>query len=587
MACLFCQKGFNTFSRLEPIHDLNQTPEFTIHDIVGESRNPYREIYECSDCHHFWWIRVKGTGDPRSTYPEYYEQTAELFDDQRSELIQNPTVAQLLQHSESKFPYTFFPEILETISKREPETLKRIFLDRVPNLPSSAKQWLCKWFQKQFPKDYNEEKERGFPSHASLVIPLANKELVLVTEWVAINQCVVLSEIDDLYTLTAIKLPENKVLWKQTVNRPFLEGISIPYLFYQSGYLCYFQGFQNGSEYFSQLNRPNELLVFDLQGNLLLSIPLSFRCYEILSTEERDVSENRVIQNFQFSILSDTLYLPHTNEVHVYDLITKKILQKIKTPNGEIFSGKVFQTESGVILFHTLKGVFAVNENWEIVFQYQSKYHPVMIDSNLNFYYYYSIIESIQTGEQKRFYQEKDSDIKLLFELASPPVMFPEGILIPFVWDKSFLLNQNLELIKELDITSSDTLGPHSFGTNKVPILVSDENITITNDFDSIAMIDFLGNQLCILPIQSEVLNVFNFDGKHTVVILTCFDEYSEENQVEFIFLDHKGKILLKKILPGPEGLSVSFDGILIFAQKNQIYSLDLFVESDLYLKNL
>lgn len=585
MACLFCQNGSKTFSRLEPIQNLDQTPEFPVHDIVGDSLNPYREIYECIDCHHFWWIRVKGTGDPRSTYPEYYEQTAELLDDQRSELIRNPTVFRLLQHTDSKFPYTFYPEILETISIKEPESLKKIFLERVPKIPSSAKQWLRTWFQKQFPKEYDEEKERGFPNHASLVIKLSNNEQVLVTEWISIDQCVVLSVIDDLYTLTAIKIPENKVIWKQKVKRPFLEGISIPYLFYHSGYLCYYQGFQKGSEYFSQLNRPNEILVFDLQGNLLLSIPLSFRCYEILSTEERDVSENRVVHNFQFSILSNILYIPHAYEVHVYDLNTNKIIQKFKTPNSEIFSGKVFQTESGVILFHTLKGVFAVNEEWEIVFEYQSKYHPVMIDSNLNFYYYYSIIDRIQTGEQKRFYQEKDSDIQLLFELASPPVMFPDGILIPFAWDKSYLLTQNLELIKELDITSSDTLGPHSFGTNKMPILVTDDNITITNDFDSLAMFDFLGNQLSNLQIQSEVLNIFSFDGKHTVVILTCFDEYSEENQVEFIFLDHKGKILLKKILPGPEGMSVSFNGILLFTQKNQIYSIDLFEESDQFLK--
>ncbi|TGM46920.1 hypothetical protein EHQ92_03030 [Leptospira biflexa] len=587
MVCLYCQNGSKTFSRLEPVQDLNQTPEFPIHDIVGTPRSPFRDIYECLDCHQFWWIRVKGTGDPRSTYPEYYEQTAVLLDDQRSELIRNPTVSRLLQHTESQFPYTFFPEVLESIATNERDSLKNIFLDRVPHLPSAVKLWLRSWFQTQFPEEYKVQKEQGFPNKARLVFTWESNELVLVSEWIAIDQFVVLSVLDDSYTITAFQLPEKKILWKQKLGRPFLEGISIPNLFYHSGYLCYYQGFQKGSEYFSKLNRPNELLVFDLSGNLLLHLPLSFRSYEILSTEERDVSENRVVHNFQFSILSNTLYIPYSNEVHIYDLQSKELLQKIKTPNGDPFSGKAFETESGVILFHTVKGVFAVNEKWEVEYQYHSQFHPVFIDSQLNFYYYYSIVDQIQTGEQKRFIQNDDSGSNLLFELVSPPVEFPNGILTPFAWDKTYLLNQNLEITKELNFTSSDTLGPHAFGTNKIPILVTEDRICITNDFRSIIMIDFIGNLICNHPIQSEVIQVLSFDGKHSVVILSCFDEYSEEDQIELFFLDPKGTILLKKILPGPEGLSVSFDGILVFAQNNKIYTLDMFQESDFYLKTI
>ncbi|XDD46393.1 hypothetical protein AB3N60_17070 [Leptospira sp. WS39.C2] len=565
---------------MEPVQELNRIPEFPIHNIVGNSANPYQEIYECLQCHNYWWIHLKGTGDPRSTYPEYYEQTAELLDDQRSELIRNPTVSSFLKNTNSLFPYTFFPEILEAISSKESETLKKLYLERVPHLPSSAKVWLRTWFQKKYPKEYEEVKSNGFPGNVRQVITLSPDESVLVTEWIGIDLFVMLSHNEGAYFLTCLKHPENKIIWKQEVKGPFLEGMSIPYLFYHSGYLCYYQGFQKGSEYFSKLNRPNELLIFSLEGNLLISILLSLRCYEILSTDERDVSENRVVHNFNFFILSGKLFIPHSNEVHIYDLNSKQIIQKIKTPDGDPFSGKVFETESGSYVFHTLKGVFITDLKWNIIFHHQSKYHPVFIDSHSNFYYYYSIIDQIQTGEQIRFFQKKESGIQLLYELASPPVTIPGGIYIPFVWDKSYLLDNNLNQIKELNFTSSDTLSSHSFGTTKVPILVTEKNLVITNDYQSIVIIDFNGEELNNLSIQSEVLNLFSFDGTHSIVLLSCFDEYSEGDQVELLFFNQNDDLNFRKILPGSVGLSVSFEGILIFSEKNILYSLDLFLET-------
>lgn len=577
MSCLYCSKSVKQFSRLEPVQDLNQTPEFPIHDIIQNPQNSYREIYECNNCHHFWWIRVKGTGDPRSTYPEYYEQTAELIDDERAELLRNPTVSLVLKHANSAFPYTFFPEILEILQTKEQNSLRSLFLERESNLPNTAKQWLRTWFQKQFSKEYEEIQEKGFPSLAKSILQLDEKEKVIITEWIAIHQFVILSLLDDTYFLSCIQIPENKVLWKHSVKRPFLEGLPIPILFFHSGLICYYQGNQKGSEYFSQLNRPDELVLFDLNGNHLLSIPLAYRCYEILSTEERDVSENRVVQNFQFSILSNTLYIPHANEIHIYNLKSKELKEKLKTPMGDPFSGKALETESGVILFFTLKGVFAINAERKILLSYNSKYHPVMIDHHFNFYYYYSIIENMQTGEKIRFFQDKESGIEIPYTLASRPVCFPGGVLIPFAWDKSYLVNEKFQILKEFEFTSSDTLSPHSFGSTKSPILVTDDRIVIANEYRSIVMIDFLGNILCKLAIESEVLNVFSFDGKHALVILSAFDAYTEENQVEMILIAPTGEVIFKRILSCENSHSVSFEGILIFSNGFQLYTLDLF----------
>ncbi|TGL65587.1 hypothetical protein [Leptospira jelokensis] len=580
MACLFCQKGEKSFSRLEPVQDERETPHFSTDEIVGAALTPYSEIYECKDCHHFWWIRVRGTGDPRSTYPEYYEQTAECMDDERSEFIRNPNLSGLITHFESQFPYSFFEEVLEKLAPKEQLGLKSLFETREMRLTGSAKRWIRKWYQNQFPKEYAEQKEKGFPSSSQTIVSFPLEEEILRTEWITIDQLVAITKKNSDYSLYGIHSQSQTILWKQSVKPPFVEGINIPYLFYHSGYLCYYQGFQKGSEYFSKLNRPNELLVFDLQGNLLLSIPLAFRCYEILSTEERDVSENRIVHNFQFSIVSGKLYLPHANEIHVYDLNQKQLLSKIKSPNNEPYSGNTFETESDILLFHSLKGVFALDANAEVVFQYQSDFHPIFIDSKLRFYYYYSIIDNIQTGEQKRFYDTKISGVELPFTLASPPIEFANGILMPFSGDHSYILNDQLEIQKELELTSTDTLSPHSFGTSKSPVVITEETILITNDYQTIVCLDLLGNVLTNYPIQSEVLSAFTFDGKHTVAILSCYDEYSEENQVEVMVFGTKGEIVFRNIFQGPDGISVSFLGDLVFVKGNRLYKCNLFSET-------
>lgn len=577
MACLFCQKSEKTFSRLEPIQKENQTPHFSTEDIVGVALTPYKEIYECQDCHHYWWIRVKGTGDPRSTYPEYYEQTAELLDKSRSDLIRNPDITGLLSHFESQFPYFFMEEVLERISAKEELGLKRLFETRETRLTSTAKRWIRQWYKTNFPKEYFELTEKGFPSLSECLVSFDSEETILCTEWIGIDFFVVLTEKTSTYTLYGYDFKNKNITWKHTVKSPFREGIGIPYLFYHSGYLAYYQGYQKGSEYYSKLNRPNELLLFDLKGNLLLSIPLAFRCYEILSTEERDVSENRIVHNFQFSILFGRLYLPHANEIHVYDLDQKQFIHKIKSANDEPFTGKAFATETDVIIFHTVKGVFAQNEKGEVVFQYKSDFHPVFIDSQFHLYYYYSIVDDIQSGKQKRFYDQKDLGVELLFTLATPPLEFAHGILMPFTWEKSYLLNHDLEIVKELEFSSSDTLGPHSFGTNKNPILITDETILITNDYREIVILDTKGNKLSNYPIQSEVLQTYTFDGKHSIVLLSCFDEYSEKDQVEVILFGTKGEILCRNILQGPLGFSTSFHGISLFTKDQHLYALDLF----------
>ncbi|MCT8334306.1 hypothetical protein NUH30_11545 [Leptospira sp. 85282-16] len=576
MSCLFCQKGSSRFSRLEPVQDERQTHTFPTDDIVGNSLNPFSEIYECKDCLSIWWIRTRGTGDPRSTYPEFYEQTAERIDDHRSDLIRNPSISGILSNLESAYPYHFFEEVLEILKDSNSEELKTFYYQRNPNLPTNVKRWLLQWFQKDYPEEFQIIQNQGFPTAANLLFIFEDEEFILVSEFITKDQFVFITSKKDNYFLQSYDLTNQKILWKISIRRPFLEGLSIPFLFYQSGYLCSYQGFQKGSEYYPKLNRPDTLCIYDLFGNQIVSIQLAFNCYEILSTEERDISENRISHNFCFTIIENKLYLPHQSQIQVYDLNSGKLTQTIKMPTGEFFSGRAFQTELGNILFHTLKGILGINVSGEIIFQYLSPYHPVFIDSQFQFYYYYAIVESANTGEKKTFKNTTEFGISLVRELSSLPVEFPGGIYLSFSLDGSLLLNSNLEIIKSFPFTTTDTLGPHSFGVTKTPVITTEDRIIITNDFSGIYMIDFWGNVLLEKPIQSEVLSVFTFDGKHGVVLLSFHDAYIDKDQTELLLLSPKGEIITQKILPGPKGLSVSFDGHCIFSDQNQMFVIDL-----------
>ncbi|MCW7491430.1 hypothetical protein ND861_02055 [Leptospira sp. 2 VSF19] len=581
MSCLFCQKGTSHFSRLEPVVDERQTHIFPTEDIVGNSLNPFTEIYECKDCHSIWWIKTRGTGDPRSTYPEFYEQTALLIDDHRSELIRNPSISGILKNKDLSFPYSFFEEVLEILKETKSEELKTLYYEREPSLPANVKRWLLQWFQKHFPLEFQTIQKQGFPSSANLLLTLEEDEFVVVSEFIAKEQFAFITSKKDKFFLQSYDLTDQKILWKISIRKPFLEGLSIPILFYQSGYLCSYQGYQKGSEYYPKLNRPNTLCIYDLFGNLILSLPLAFNCYEVLSTEERDVSENRISHNFNFTIFDDLLFLPYQTKIQVYDLKSGKLNKTIKMPAGEIFSGKAFKSESENILFHTLKGILGINSSGAIIFQYLSSYHPVFIDSQFQMYYYYAIIESANTGEKKTLKQTTESGISLVRELASLPVEFPGGIYLSFSFDGSLLLNSEMEIIKNFPFTATDTLGPHSFGITKTPTIVTEDRIIITNDFSGIYMIDFSGNVLLEKSISSEVLSVFTFDGKHTIVLLSFHDDYSNKIQTELLLLTPKGEILAQKILTEPKGLSVSFDGICIFSEHNQMFAIDLFAEDD------
>lgn len=578
MSCLFCQKGSSHFSRLEPVQDERQTHRFPTDDIVGNAQNPFTEIYECKNCQSLWWIRTRGTGDPRSTYPEFYEQTAERIDDHRSDLIRNPSISGILSNKESAFPYNFFEEVLEVLKNSKSDELKTLYYQRDPSLPANVKRWLLQWFQKEFPQEFQKIQKNGFPTAANLLFTLEEEEIVIVSEFITKDQFAFITSKKENFFLQSYDLTNQKILWKISIRRPFREGLSIPILFYQSGYLCSYQGFQKGSEYYPKLNRPDTLCIYDLFGNQIVSIQLAFKCFEILSTEERDISENRISHNFCFTIIDDILYLPHQSQIQVYDLKLGKLTQTIKMPAGEFFSGRAFQTESGNILFHTLKGILGINVSGEIIFQYLSPYHPVFIDSQFQFYYYYAIVESANTGEKKTFKNTTEFGISLVRELASLPVEFPGGIYLSFSLDGSLLLNSHLEIIKSFPFTTTDTLGPHSFGITKTPAITTEDRIIITNDFSGIYMIDFSGNVLLEKPIQSEVLSVFTFDGKHAVVLLSFHDDYIDKDQTELLLLSPKGEIITQKILSESKGISVSFDGICVFSDHNQMFEIDLFV---------
>ncbi|TGK81753.1 hypothetical protein EHQ24_10665 [Leptospira noumeaensis] len=580
MTCLFCQKGSSQFSRSEPARDETWTPSFPTDDIVGHSLSNFCEIYECRDCYSLWWIKTRGAGDPRSTYPEFYEQVAERIDDQRSELIRNPSVVGILTHKDSKFPYSFFEEILELVVLSEKEKLKELFLKRDPNVPTSVKHWLSRWFPKEYPKEFEEIQKKGFPAFSKELVSLEESESVLVAEFISKDQFVFLSSnSEENWKLQTYDLTKKQILWSKKVKRPFLEGLQIPILFYQSGYLCYYQGFQKGSEYYSKLNRPEFLSIYDLGGKEILTVALRFQCYEILSTEERGVSECRISHNFNFSIISDKLYLPFESKIHVYDLNTGNQIKSLSLPGWEVFSGRAFETESGQLLFYTLKGIVGMNAEDQVTFHYSSKFHPVFIDSSFRLFYYYSIVESADSGKKIEFKKNYDSGVSLIQQLSSKPVEFPGGIYLPFSLDGSYLLDSKLQIIKEFPFSTTDTIGPHAFGLEKNPVLVTEDRIIITNNYTAIYMIDFSGKLIFEKQIESEVLSLFTFDRKHVVVILSKQDDYSENNQMELLLFSPSGTSITEKILPSFPGLAVSFDGISVFAKANQIFSIDLFEE--------
>ncbi|MCW7480002.1 hypothetical protein [Leptospira kanakyensis] len=580
MACLFCQKGSSQFSRSEPARDETRTPTFPTDDIVGHSLSKFYEIYECKDCHSLWWIKTRGTGDPRSTYPEFYEQTAERIDDQRSELIRNPTVVGIIAHKDSALPYSFFEEILEIVVLSEKEKLKELYLKREENVHTSVKLWLRRWFTKEYPKEFEEIQKKGFPSFSKELLRLEETESVFVSEFISRDQFVFLTKNkEEDWKLQSYDLTKKQILWTKNVQRPFLEGLEIPILFYQSGYLCYYQGFQKGSEYFSKLNRPETLCIYDLSGKEILSVPLRFQCYEILSTEERDVSENRISHNFNFSIISDNLYLPYESKIHVYDLKTGTQLKTISLPGWEVFSGRAFETESGQLLFYTLKGIVGMNAEDQVTFHYSSKFHPVFIDSSFRLFYYYSIVESADSGKKIEFKKKYESGVSLLQQLSSKPAEFPGGIYLPFSLDGSYLLDSQLKIIKEFPFSTTDTIGPHAFGLEKNPVLVTEDRIIITNDYSGIYMIDFLGNLILEKKIDSEVLALFTFDGKHPIIVLRKHDDYTDDDQVAVFLFSPTGDVIAEKTLPALPGMAVSFDGISVFAKANQFFSIDLFEE--------
>ncbi|TGL86950.1 hypothetical protein EHQ68_15595 [Leptospira congkakensis] len=547
-------------------------------DIVGNPISRFSEIYECRDCHSLWWIKTRGSGDPRSTYPEFYEQTAERIDDQRSELIRNPTIAGIITHKDSKLPYSFFEEILEIVVLSEKEKLKELYLKREENVHTSVKLWLRRWFPKEYPKEFEEIQKKGFPTDSKELLRLEETESVLVSEFISRDQFVFLTKnTKEDWKLQTYDLTKKEILWSKNVQRPFLEGLKIPILFYQSGYLCYYQGFQKGSEYYSQLNRPETLRIYDLSGKEILSVPLRFQCYEILSTEERDISENRISHNINFSILSDKLYLPYESKIVVYDLKTGASIKTISLPGWEVFSGKAFETESGQLLFYTLKGIVGMNAEDQVTFHYSSKFHPVFIDSSFRLFYYYAIVESADSGKKIEFKKKYESGVSLLQQLSSKPVEYPRGIYLPFSLDGSYLLDSQLKIIKEFPFSTTDTIGPHAFGLEKNPVLVTEDRIIITDDYSGIYMIDFLGNLILEKQIDSEVLSLFTIDGKHPIIVLNKYDDYTDDDQVAVFLFSPKGDVMAEKILPALPGFSVSFDGISIFVKGNQVFSIDLF----------
>ena len=250
MACPYCKEKKESFKRSITATEENDFYTFPIDDILTPVIEVFPDLYKCNDCKTLWMIHTRGTGDPRSTFPEYYEQSAVKIASEIAKIIYEPTLNGILKLTKENLPYNFFSSVLQFISEKEKENLKELYLKQDPDLPSDAKNWLEKWFLSEFSEEYDKFKQSGFNEGALVHSVIEKNTNVLSSEFISLEEFVLFLEHEDnsQFELRCLNLKHTKVIWSNVVKSPFREGLQIPFLFYQSGYLCRFHGYQSGSE---------------------------------------------------------------------------------------------------------------------------------------------------------------------------------------------------------------------------------------------------------------------------------------------------------------------------------------------------
>lgn len=579
MTCLFCKKNEESLTRYVQLGEGKYSHDFPINDIVDNLIELFTNLFLCKNCKSVWKIESSGKGDPRSTYPEFYEQRAIRLNSTLSELVLNPTVARIISNEDLDLPRSFASEALESIKEKEEFVLKELYLSRKESLPTSVKFWLENWFEENFADEFFKFKEVGYHTGSKELFSIEAKEEILATEFVSLDDLLIWigRENEKDTRIISRNITTGIINWEAKVTPPFIQGMNIPILFYQSGYICSLHGVQIGSKHFDKLNRPDKLEIRDLQGSLILSTTLEWKCYEVLSTEERDYSESRIVCNFQFSIISDVLYLPFKNEIIIYDLSKKEEIRKIKLPSGQFFLGQISVSETNQFFVKCIKGYVIYDSDWNLELNYLDQYHPVFIDFQLNIYYYYAIVLNKIRKTEIVFSEEKESGVSLVKVLSSPPVLIPTGIFLPFSDETSYFLNSDLTIKTEVPFSTLDVLGPHSYGDTTVPYLVTDDNLSIFDHFRSFVIMDFEGNVLFEKKLDFMVKKLLTFDGKHIALLEEVNDGYGIGNNFEATIFDPNGKIISSHRLRSISGWSISFEGFMVFSNRGKFFSIDVF----------
>lgn len=583
MSCLFCKNGEKTFFRRVTLTEDRYSYDFPIRDIVEHSTQVFPDIYRCKTCGEFWVIQSRGTGDPRSTYPEFYVQEAKLLEGKEKDLVQDPTLAKLLEvrFDENRIlPYDFAVSCLQKIELRERETLKNLYIQKSTDLDSSIKYWLEKWFSENFPKEHKGIFEKGFHQGAVTL-------LTLPEEMKTIESCSIDSDKIILWTenkegenfLSGIDVESGSILWKTKVLPPFKTGPKIPILFWMSGYLCSFHGVQETS--FSLLDRPDVLLIHDLNGNKAGEFSLQLSCYEVDPTQERDFSECRTVHNFEVTISNHVLYFPKNKSVVAYDLLEQKELWTLDLPGLEIFSGKVLFDGEGNSVFFALKGICVFDSERKLKAYWKSSAHPVFIDEHLNLFYYYAKIENPQRKRRIEFKDKRESGVELAHFLNSPPLVFEEGYLFCFGYDKSYITNLEFNILKTYDKTSTDILGPHKSPNPIPPSLVVEDRIVFAEDYRHVTILKRNGEFVSEYPIQNPLKKFFTFDGKNIAIVESIHDGYGSENQFRLTVLGPNGEMKKRILLRTMDGFNICFDAYLTFVYNSSLIKIDLAKDSN------
>jgi hypothetical protein len=255
----------------------------------------------------------------------------------------------------------------------------------------------------------------------------------------------------------------------------------------------------------------------------------------------------------------------------------KKIIREVLLPDEQVFSGDLNLTEEGSYFVKTLRGVIIFDSNWKVESKYKSNYHPVFIDFNLNVFYYYAIVENLVSKDKTVFSEKVSDSFSLTRTLAAPPVSLPTSNFIPFAMEKSYFLDFENKILNEISFTTNDTIGPHAYGDSKLPYLVSDESLTIFQDYKSLVLLDFQGNTKYSLEIATAIKKLNTFDGKHIVFVLENSNGYGLDDNYQLFVLNPEGRVIKTLLLRSLEGFAINFDGFLLVKYRQSLLKFDLF----------